>query len=219
MMEPKTKSYRSRSGRLYEILPAYVIAFNDDDGGVCIWTDATEFGRAIVCHLSPVDAVIDAKQSYRAKHKCWAVPASQLPPETFRDPDGRGMLAKVHLAWPAIGGKLLQHPRGTFATYRRAMYHVMEPPLILAFDDIVLGELDRLYQAAGLFAWRETYALLHDWQPERIHRAADIALKSIKTTGGKLDQCMQVALFDPEAERWHFVPLPEAHSQFYDAMR
>jgi hypothetical protein len=31
--------------------------------------------------------------------------------------------------------------------------------------------------------------------------------------------CKQVALFDPEAEQWHFVPLPEGHSEFYDALR
>jgi hypothetical protein len=219
MTQYKTRIFRSENGCIFEELPAYVIGYHDDEGEPCIWADITEFGPTIVCHLSAVDALIDIKQKERAGHPSWVMPASQLPPEMLRSADRRGMIARVHLAWPVVNGKLLQDTSGELGAYRRVMLHVGEDTLTLAFDDGILDQIDRLYQAAGLFAWRDTFAHTHSWHPKRISRAADIALKSMPTIRGKEEECMDVALFDPEAERWHIVPLPEKARAFYDSMR
>ncbi len=75
-------------------------------------------------------------------------------------------------------------------------------------DAKAMGQIDRLHERAGLFAWRETYrdfarADLRDVQGALVH-----ALESMPVALGSRDiaQCNELALFDAEFGLWHFIP-------------
>ncbi|MEJ0002804.1 MAG: hypothetical protein WDN30_03235 [Pararobbsia sp.] len=74
-------------------------------------------------------------------------------------------------------------------------------------DEIILGMIDRLYERAGLFAWRETHrgvlAGAREWLTRRVMRA----IGTMPTAQEDVSHCREAALFDPEFGQWHFVSL------------
>jgi hypothetical protein len=191
-------------------LPAYALTFQDEHGTARIATETTAATPAIVCYLSPVDALIELLHFSQLGRQYQIMPAQMLSPNVFRDGDGRGLIAHVHLGWPVLHGRLLQRPDDTLARCDWLMHHWACEPLRFEFDETVLGEADRLRDWAGLFAWRETLDRVLEWESGRLGRVVAQALASIELTKGDVSQCRQVALFDPETAQWHFVPRPEA---------
>jgi len=64
----------------------------------------------------------------------------------------------------------------------------------------------RVREAAGLFAWQETHASVLQWSPARLAGVVQRALYSMDVTLQGEQRALQLALFDPEFEQWHFVP-------------
>jgi hypothetical protein len=204
-MSTETHLYREPRPFFSE-LPAYVLTFQDEHGTPRIATETTGATPAIVCYLSPVDALIELLHFSQLGQQYQIIPAQLLSPSVFRDGDGRGLIAHVHLGWPVLHGRLLQRPDDTLARGGSLMHHWACAPLRFEFDETVLGEADRLREWAGLFAWRETLDQVLEWESGRLGRVVAHALASIELTKGDVSQCRQVALFDPEMEQWHFVP-------------
>lgn len=188
-------------------LPAYVLTFQDEEGDTRAVTEKVELGRAITCYLSAVDALIEVAQLNQVGGRQYAVmPAQVVSADAWRDADGQGLIANVHLGWPVMNGQLLLRPAGALGGYGRMMHHLVREPLRFEFDEMVLAEVTRLHEWAGLFAWRETLEVVRAWKPARVGRVVAHALASIGTARGNVTQCAQVALFDPESGQWHFVP-------------
>lgn len=190
-------------------LPAYVLTFADAKGDRRIVTEKTACGRAILCSLSPVDALIEVLRFSKIGQRFDVMPAQMVPQDAFRDADGHGLIAEVHLGWPVVGGRLLLRPGGALGGYSRMMHHWAHEPLQFEFDALALAEVTRLHERAGLYAWREALDHVRGWNPRRLVCVVAHALASIELSRHSEGQAGQVALFDPEAEQWHFVPRSE----------
>ncbi|WP_432260517.1 hypothetical protein [Cupriavidus sp. TMH.W2] len=204
----------SRNGECYKAMaffqniPAYVLIFEDDDGDACAVSSTTEHGRAITCFLSPFDAMLEAGMRGALGQACQVAPASLLDGNLFRDADGAGFIANIHLGWPACDGCLLQTPRGAVGRYSREMHHWAREALGFEADAVTLAEFAKLREAAGLFAWQETNREILMWDATRLTTALERAAEAIAFTPGDIADCNQIAMFDPEFGQWHFVPKP-----------
>lgn len=196
----------SEQRRFFSELPAYVLTFRDNAVDKRIATERTAGGRAILCYLSPVDALIEVLRFSQIGQWFEVMHSEQVRHDAFLNADGHGLIADVHLGWPVIDGRLLTRPGGVLGGYTRLMHHWVHEPLRFEFDERVLAEVARLHEWAGLYAWRETLDCVRAWHPGRLARVVARALNSIGTEKRDAAQCQQLALFDPEVERWHFVP-------------
>ncbi len=190
----------------FNTLPAYVLVFEDDAGGLYVATEGAKQDRAITCFLSPFDALIEAAHLSSLGSPYRVMPASQVDRNLFLDSEGRGLIADMHLGWPARDGRILLQPSGKFGRYYRTMHHWVHDPLAFEVDADTLEEFSRFRELAGLFAWRETSREILSWSDSRLDEVLRRAAQSMKLVpGGPLD-FRHLALFDPEFEQWHFVP-------------
>jgi hypothetical protein len=60
-----------------------------------------------------------------------------------------------------------------------------------------------------MFAWRETYANMLEWEHERVQQASTRVANTIETSVVDRKDCTKAALFDPEFGQWHFVPFAD----------
>ena len=97
-------------------------------------------------------------------------------------------------------------PGGEPGRYTRTLHQEAGARLAFEVDEASLDEGDRLYESAGLFAWRETLLEFSNWNAPRIAQVIDRALRSMRLTPGSPLSCNQLALFDPEFGQWNFVP-------------
>ncbi|AQV94902.1 hypothetical protein BJN34_13530 [Cupriavidus necator] len=192
----------------FRLLPAYVLVFEDRDGDPCAVSSTTEQDRAITCFLSPFDAVIEAGLRTALGQRCQLFHASLLDGNLFRDADGAGFIADIHLGWPARDGCLLQAARGAVGRYAREMHHWAGEPEGFEVDAVTFAEFSKLHERAGLFAWQETNAEVLHWTDARLRGAEKRAVETIAFAQGGIADCNQIALFDPEFGQWHFVPIP-----------
>jgi len=206
MMDADTRPY-SLNRPFFSDLPAFVLTYQDKNGAACVATEKSKSGRTIVCFASLVDALIEVARFSQLGQQFHIHPAQLVQPSAFEDADGLGLIANVHLGWPVLDNKLMLRPRGALARCSREMHHHLQNPSTFEFDPIVLGEIARLHEQAGLFAWRETLDCVRDWEIDDLARVVVQALTSIEFIHGDPSQCHQVALFDPEAGQWHFVPI------------
>jgi hypothetical protein len=193
-------------------LPAYVVIHEDDDGGLCAVAEQTDQGRAILCFLSPIDAMIEAARytSLGPPHRVMV--ASEIDPRLFRDADGRGLIAQIHLGWPSLDGRIVLRQSGIFGRCTRLMHHWSRDPLTFEVDPFALANFAQFRELAGLFAWRETHTNLLTWSDIRLQKVVARATESmelLRVDPCEYAKCMQVALFDPEFEQWHIVPFIE----------
>ncbi len=75
-------------------------------------------------------------------------------------------------------------------------------------DDLTLAAFSRIRESAGLYAWQEAARNVLNWSRSRQQTVVERALDSISLLRSDASGCNQLALFDPEFEQWHFVPLP-----------
>lgn len=207
-MDPKTLD-DNNAKPFFSIIPAYVLYFTDDNGIPHVRSERTELGRAITCFLTPFDAMIEAAHLTRLGKPYLVMSASDLGRHMFRDLDGRGLVADIHLGWPTKSGRLLLRPSGRLARYSRVTHQWARDPLMFEVDDIALAEYAKLRELAGLYAWQETAREFLNWPPERRYTVIEYAIDSIgsvERSGKGASECEKIALFDPEFEQWHFVP-------------
>jgi hypothetical protein len=191
----------------FRTLPAYVVVYEDEDGDLCATLEETEVGSAVMCFLSPIDAMIEAARYTSLGKPRHVMVASQLDPSVFRDSDGRGLIAEIHLGWPSLNGRILVRSSGIFGRWTRTMHYWARAPLAFEVDPIVLADFARLRELAGLFAWRETYTNVLTWSDARLRKVVERATESMELLRGHpsdYSNC-ELALFDPEFEQWHLV--------------
>lgn len=196
----------------FTIIPAYVLYFTDDNGNPYMRIERSKFGKAITCFLTPFEAMIEAAHFTRLGKPCRVMSASDLSLHMFRDFDGSGLIADIHLVWPAKSGRFVLRPSGRLAGYFRVMHHRASDPLMFEVDHVTLAEYAKFRELAGLYAWQETSEEFLNWPPERRFTVIEYALDSIgsiKRSGKGTSDCEKIALFDPEVGQWHFVP-PDA---------
>ena len=189
-------------------LPAYVLLLKDSGGDWCIDAAQTELGRAVTCFLSPFDAIIEAAHLAKNGPSYRVMAASEIDKNLFCDPDEEGLIADIHVGWPACDGRILKRPSGAFGRSCTVMHHWAAYPPRFEVDAVMLAEYSQYRELAGLYAWQEAAANILSWSERRIDLLAERALASIELTHSEPKDCKQIeiALYDPEFEQWHFVP-------------
>ncbi|WP_354687369.1 PAAR domain-containing protein [Cupriavidus necator] len=131
----------------FKTIAAYVLVFEDDDGDACAISSRTDQGLAITCFFSPFDAMLEAGMRGALGRTCEVAPASLLDGNLFRDADGAGFIADIHLGWPACDGCLLQTPSGAVGRYAREMHHWAREAQGFEVDAVTLEEFAKLREA------------------------------------------------------------------------
>lgn len=212
-MNPQTPN-DTNAKPFFSIIPAYVLYFTNSDGISYVHSEQTKLGNIITCFLTPFEAMVEAAHFSRLGRPYQVMAASDVGRHMFRDIDGNGLIAGIHLGWPARSGRLLLRPSGRLAGYSRLMHHWAHEPLMFEVDHVALSEYVKLRELAGFYAWQEASKEFLNWHPERRCTVIEYALDSIGSIdrpGKGASDCEKIALFDPEFGQWHFVP-PTADS-------
>ncbi|MGF6606391.1 hypothetical protein OKW45_001291 [Paraburkholderia sp. WSM4175] len=190
--------------------PAWVLVHEDAGGELRVATESAGEGRAILCFLSPLDALIETARFAQLGETYHVAPAAHFDGGLFRDADGRGLVACIHAGWPTQGGRILLRPGGALGRYARTIRIWANDPPWFEVDPATIEMIDRLHEQAGLFAWRETLSAIHEWDAARLREAAGLALR---TAAGAVvaapSTCDGIGLFDPEFGQWHCVAPPD----------
>jgi hypothetical protein len=190
--------------------PAWVLVNEAATGELRVATESDDERRAILCFLSPLNALVEAARFSQLGRAYHVMPAAQLDGELFQDADGRGLLACVHLGWPTQDGRILLRSGGAFGRYARTVHVWANDPAWFEVDPATLAALDDLHERAGLFAWRETYHAIRKWDWARLYETAGLAIHTAPvTTVDDASISDGVGLFDPEFGQWHVVAPPE----------
>jgi hypothetical protein len=177
----------------------------------------TESGKAIAAFLSPFDALLSAAYISEPGKIFHVIPGHMFgPTEHIDDHEGR-LVINLHVGWAAHDGQLLLRHGGQLASYHTVQEQSVSPENRHHIEFVVeretLDDLHHFYELAGLFAYRETFTSVRTWNEQQVHRAVAKAIQTIPGTVRDVEDCNQLALYDPEGERWHFVPstLPADH--------
>jgi hypothetical protein len=190
--------------------PAWVLVHEPALGELRVATESADEGRAILCFLSPLDALIEAARFAQLGLAYHVMPAAQLDSRCFRDADGRGLVTSIHAGWPTQGGRILLRPGGALGRYAQTIHIWADDPPWFEVDPATLEMIDGLHERAGLFAWRETHQAIHEWDGARLYETVRRALHAAPvTTIADTSTYDGVGLFDPEFGQWHFVAPPE----------
>lgn len=167
--------------------------------------------KSIVSHLSPVDAVLDAFCGNPSEAVLLMRHPEELEASKLRPIFGDELTIELACGFQARDGRLLIDEIACWQRYHlsasvTASLKGDHPEPKLTHE--VEREIRSLFESAGLFAWEETAQTVHStWDGPRMERAMCRAIQSIRQTEQGDGVAMnQIALFDPEAETWHFVP-------------
>lgn len=191
-------------------ISSYVLAEPDGDG-FQVAASRTKAGPAVSCFLSPLHALIDTMywagkgRRYEVRH------AALIDPNTFVNADGTALIAELRIGWPSLDGKIVLESNGNTATCAKLMIHSTSGglPPFFELDPETLGQVESLHERAGMYAWRDVYQDMLEWDNARLQWAAKRAVETMKLSMADRMQCTQAALFDPEFGQWHFVPFAD----------
>lgn len=185
----------------------FVVRCADEHAPTRLVSDWTFRWRPLArCYLSAFDALIDTVALCAASDSLYqAVRVSDIPEDAPIDDDTQRSIV-VHLGWRARNYRVLQRPDG-----RLVGLGWMQPPCpagpSIEIDRRIFFTMSQLFESAGLFAWREVNHLLARRSKPRL--AAE-ALQAVNSSGSDRETDVidydQIAMFDPEACEWHFVP-------------
>ncbi len=186
--------------------PAWVLVHQPAPGELRIATESADEGRAILCFLSPLDALIEATRFAQLGSVYYVMPAAQLDGSCFRDADGRGLVACIHAGWPTQGGRIVLRAGGALGRYTQTIHIWADDPPWFEIDPATVEMIDELHEQAGLFAWRETHSAICGWNEAPLREAASLALHTAPfTTVADTSICDGVGLFETEFGQWHIV--------------
>ncbi|MBB1629629.1 hypothetical protein [Cupriavidus sp. UME77] len=167
----------------------------------------------LTTYLSPLDAMLHSSRSGKVSSSTHThVRLDQLDPGWLRLARADGFVCvEVICGFCAKDEHLIMGPHGGLQAYNIPdavhAYPVGESVSIRTSLD-AWREVDLIFENAGLFAWQETVASQSMWDAERYHRAVKEMCRSANDFRSDIDvrDMNQIAVFDPEAGAWHFVP-------------
>lgn len=168
-------------------------------------TEAGSHGEAVVCFLSPLDAHIAGMLQAKPGLKYHVTLAGSILPESFTRPNGV-FAANLHLAFAMTANGYLAlcedgRPRWFGGSLVKKADH---DPKTFEVGTTAMRALDRLYEQAGLFAWRETCESQWMCVDGRLEEAAREAIRLAGTVAvPDGDYPTRPAVFDPEFKEWH----------------
>ncbi|NTZ82469.1 hypothetical protein FCJ61_05455 [Burkholderia metallica] len=197
--------------------PVFALTTPTREDTASVVADATRWGPAVRCFLSPFDALLDMLFLRRLDPNAIeaVVRSNRLPPEIFYSSWLRQRSIVLHVAWLADGQRLVAADDGRLIRVARdqpAQWRVWHRiPETISIESGTWAVLDQLHEYAGLFAWRDTLKIARQWlatpaAAEAALNRAVAALASIEPIVVPADRAGQLALYDPEAGYWHFVP-------------
>ncbi|KEZ05851.1 hypothetical protein GQ57_10610 [Burkholderia sp. MSh2] len=141
--------------------------------------------------------------------------SSRLPASVFYSGRFRQRPLTIHVAWLAHENRLVGNQDGLLIRAARDQaarwrLNTRSSPA-MAIEAETWSVLDRLYESAGLFAWEYALENARQWMAapavaEASLRRAVAALDAVKPIVVPVEDAEQLALYDPEAGCWHFVP-------------
>lgn len=202
-------AFRPKSDRPYpaNALQTYIIVSEDKSGESRLRIDDTPRARVIRCFVSPLDAMIEAMCLARSGELFSVMNISAISRDALRSDLGNRLHACVHYAWLGRGGVIPLRPGSEPAACGELIKRWPRGRLIrFELDSGTLKELDRVYEQAGLFAWRDTVRDIAHWDPDKLRDTARFALDTMPTGAHTNADVDQYAVFDPGFRQWHFVP-------------
>ncbi|HZZ06633.1 MAG TPA: hypothetical protein VFE81_27595 [Paraburkholderia sp.] len=194
--------------RFFTAPQVWLLQVEREPGELEVVTERLPEGEAPLCFMSPVDAHIEG--IFRAKPglRYYVIEASNLTERWFLRTNGL-LVALLHLAWVGQSGRVMLRPSGKPCRFLRTWIEAADgkPPFAFELDGGTLEVVDRLYEQAGLFAWRETSEAASKWTFVQYLDAANLAVRSAHAVT-RSDDCPgeELMLFDPEFRQWHAVP-------------
>ncbi|MCM2542670.1 hypothetical protein [Burkholderia glumae] len=151
-----------------------------------------------------LEAVLASKPGKRY----YAIPAGQFVPTQFvSDHDGQ-LVLDVHLGWPARDGQLIARRNGRPVTCAAHHEMTVQPEradhIACTLEPDTLSMHERLYQNAGLVAYRETFDRVVSWPEAQRDRVVATAVRKLPRLAPAGTECNQIALYDVTSEQWHF---------------
>lgn len=176
-----------------------------DVPGLSIVRERTEHGGAVLCFLSPLDAMLEVERAEQIGRQLQIMRASDMDGSVFRDLDGLGLRASFHVGWLASGSKVLVGENGVLGRYTRDIHEWAGDPEFFELMPNSLEVFDDAYELAGLSAWHDTNRRLQQGNEAQLREMAKKALDAVQIVKGQKDDCTGLALFDPEFMQWHFI--------------
>ena len=170
--------------------------------------------KTIDAFLSPLDAWLSASYMLTPGKPYQVMWASSFDPREFvRDHNGN-LHVSIHLGWGARDGKLLTKSNGSLVAYGLPQSSEVAPAdanqIDFVFDDEGTETLDKVLELCGLGNYQETLHAMRGWTKKRIDQIGAIAVDKMGITEMEGDDgATHLAVFDPEAEQWHFIALAD----------
>jgi hypothetical protein len=193
----------------FSMFPLFVLA-RETAGGLQLKGDMTADGPLVSGYFSPLTAQINAAHSEQAGVKGYGpAPAAQIDKRFFYHAERHRLSVGVCAGWAASGRRLILTEKREFYVVQKRVDKYLprrKDPATFEVNTDAHRWLDSLHERAGLFAWRETVREVLSWDSERLGQIAGRALSLIEVKVCEPFLADEIALFDPESERWHFVP-------------
>lgn len=173
---------------------------------------STDAGPTFVCYLSPFEAMLDMARKDDLVRGYRTIRLDSIRPEELTGAFPNGVSLKIICGFCARDMRLLEGARDHFLMCYALQYPMrlafQEDKMCIDFPEDVLREIDHLQEGAGLFAWQETAQRIYaEWKEPEISRALKSAVNQAERVRGlHAGDMNQIALFDPDARIWHFVP-------------
>lgn len=215
--DPGRKPFGCRCNQEDSFDPEMSVLLNQSDKNqsINLFTDQTPIGPAVRCFFSPFDALLDGLGLLLQDRPVDLTirPVRDVAPEAFLSSPGFQRPLTFHVAWLAHDHRLVAQENGCLI--RMALPQGTRPRdggrQSVQIDPDVWTTIDALHQEAGLFAWRETHKTVRQWLDAPVSARDSLERALCLRYNPPLIQlapyeAKQLALYDPEAARWHFVP-------------
>lgn len=208
-------------GHILHTRPALFVLVNYAPGeGQPNWCNAScEFveegnvdaGSALAVHISPFDALLNAAFVSSPGKPYHVVHAAAFDPRTLIRDSGGKLHINLHCGWAASDGRIVVRRRGALASIcivqTEEIPEARRDAIDLEIDQHGIAKYERLREHAGLFAHADSHCLPETWTEQQRHHAVALAIQRMPGMVPVEAQINQVALYDPEAAQWHFVPI------------
>ncbi|WP_454725469.1 MULTISPECIES: hypothetical protein [Cupriavidus] len=177
----------------------------------CVEEGNAGSGDALSVHISPFDALLDAAFTSGPGKPYHVVRAASFDPRPLIRSSGGKLHLNLHCGWAASDGRVMVRRRGALASIclmqTEDIAETRRDAIDVAIGADSMARYERVREHAGLFAHADSHGLLETWTEQQRHQAVGLAIQRMPGTVPVDAEVNQVALYDPEAAQWHFVPI------------